>query len=78
MLCIWLQRAQAAEAESKETLKHSQEQQARLEEMESELLSRPSSMGTRQAVLQGSVSDASETSVQLLAQVLPMTCIKPA
>ena len=71
MLCIWLQRAQAAEAESKRILKHSKEQQARLEEMESQLLSRPPSMGTLQPALQGSVSGDSETSMQLLAQVLP-------
>ena len=78
VLCIWLQRAQAAELGSKEILKHSQEQQARLEEMKSELLSRPPSMGTLQAVLQGSVADDSEPSAQLLAQVLPMILTKPA
>lgn len=70
MLCIGLQRAQTAEAESREVLKHSKEQQAKLEASESELLSRPPSTGMLQAVLQGSMSDDSETSRQLLAQVL--------
>lgn len=74
VFCVWLQRAQAAEAETKQIAKLGQEQQARLEEMESELLSRPPIMGPFQAMLQGGVSDDSGTSVQLLAQVLSMAC----
>lgn len=73
LFCLWLQRAQTAEAKTKEVLKHSQEQQAKLEELESELLSRPPLVGPFEAALQASVSDDSYTTrMQLLSQVLLM------
>lgn len=73
-LRVWLQRAQAAEAETREILMHSQQQQAISDQMDTERLSRQLSKGAFEAVQQDSISGDTDSSMQLLAQVPPMTC----
>ena len=70
---FWLQRAQAAEAETKEILRHTQQQQAVLEQTRSERLSRQLFKGALDSVVPGSAPDDTDNSAQLLAQVLPTT-----
>lgn len=56
-------------------LRHSQQQQATLKVMETEQLSRQPSKGALDVVLQGNMSNNKDSSMQLLAQVLPTICV---
>ena len=68
-----VQRAQAAEAEAKKINVYSQQQQASLEQLQSELLSRPTIHEFRNSASQKCTTDDSDASRQLLSQVPVMT-----
>lgn len=76
LMNVWVQRAQAAETEAKQIRAYSQQQQACLEELQSESLSRPIKQDANDSALQTGTTNDSDASRQLLSQVPAMThCI---